>query len=690
MGFAAPAAATVTFPLRWRWSNPRPHGNNVVDMAYSDTLGLAVQVAERGQLYTSVDFEVWLPRASGTSRALRAVTFLGSRIVVTGESGTVLYADSPDDFRVGQLTDGTTSDWLEAVCATSSLLVAVGDRGAIYTSTNGVQWKRQTNPESSPHWLLGVAAGNGHFAAVGEVGTILTSPNGTNWTRRTSGTSVNLNRIAFSDGAYTAVGDSGVVLVSTNAGLTWLPETPAPGATRTLYDSSAKGGDAILVGDSEVRLSDDGLWSNELARSNAPPAWTYYSVIGRSGFFFIAGRTGMMAEAYQVGLSPYFWLLTAPSFRPWLFDVFWTGDLHVAVGDHASVLTSGNGVDWSLELVPASVTNRVFLGVGGTTNLLVAAGNQGSLLISPQGWTNVVTTNGAGTVITQTVSTLGVFWQAIEPRLTTNDLQGVAWFKNQYVVAGDQGTVLTSPDGTNWVQQTTPTLKLLSSLAASPDLLVATGDDGALMTSPDATNWTTRASNTTNWLYRARHFHGSFIAVGQNGTLLTSADGTNWTQQTSGTTAWLYDAAWIDGTWFAVGTQGTVLSSDNAVTWTDRGSITPKALYAVTTDQHQLITVGVEGVILRSPVVPDLTPIEFLDYSRSTTTNGATCQNLFLFGGKTDQQFTLDYRSAFDTNVWIAGPSLEILDGSGTLFYLESVAATNALPREFYRATLKP
>jgi len=43
-----------------------------------------------------------------------------------------------------------------------------------------------------------------------------------------------------------------------------------------------------------------------------------------------------------------------------------------AVGDRATVVTSGNGIDWSLELVPDSVTNSIFLGVGGTTNLLLA------------------------------------------------------------------------------------------------------------------------------------------------------------------------------------------------------------------------------------------------------------------------------------------------------------------------------
>src|SRR5881409_2270407 len=159
----------VNFPLRWRWSNPRPHGNNVVDMAYSPLLGLGVQVAERGQLYTSDDLGTWLPRDSGVTNALRAVTFFGSRIVITGESGVVLYADSPAEFKPGTLLDGPTGDWLEGVAASPEIVVAVGDTGAVYTSTNGVSWKRQ---RSLDQWLRGVAFGNGTFIAVGEIGLI--------------------------------------------------------------------------------------------------------------------------------------------------------------------------------------------------------------------------------------------------------------------------------------------------------------------------------------------------------------------------------------------------------------------------------------------------------------------------------------------------------------------------------------
>jgi len=73
----------------------------------------------------------------------------------------------------------------------------------------------------------------------------------------------------------------------------------------------------------------------------------------------------------------------------------------------------------------------------------------------------------------------------------------------------------------------------------------------------------------------------------------------------------------------------------------------------------------------------------------STNTPGVV-QNLFLFGGKTDQQFEVQYCGAIETNHWLNRQHLEFLDPAGTLYYLETLFATNTPPKDFYRAALLP
>lgn len=681
------AMGAVEYPLRWRWSNPFPHGGNVVDMAYNPALFLAVQVAELGQIYTSDDLDVWIPRESNTTKNLRAVTFFGARIVITGEAGTVLHADNPNSFQPGTLMEGPTSDWLESVAAGNGL-VAVGDNGAVYTSGNGVQWRRQFSGVTN--WLRGVAFGGGVFVAVGEQGTIITSPTGTSWTKRNSGSSQHLNRVSFAGNRFTAVGEVGTVLMSSNLGANWYPD--APGASNALqYAASdvAAGQERLVTGDHEVRINYSGGWSNELARSNGPASWSYYTALARPNYFLIAGQTALQSEGFQAEGSPFSWLDPFPSIRNWLWDVVFATNLYVTVGDFGTVMTSPNGVDWTLELVPPSVTNVVLLGVGGSTNLLVAAGSEGRIIVSRNNQTNLVITNASGTVVTQVVSSLGVVWEAVLSP-TTNALQGVAaWGTNLYLVTGGRGTVLISPNGSSWFPRSAPTTNLLTGAASWPGGFVATGDDGIIITSSNGITWTKRTSNTSNWLYRVRYLNGVFITVGQNGIILTSTNGGAWTKRTSGTTEWLNDVTFIDGTWFIVGTHGTVLVSSNLTAWTSIGTITRKSLYGVATDSRQLVSVGLEGAILRSQVVPDRTPLSILSYARVMPTN-QPLQNVFLFGGKPDQRFTLDYRSHFGRTNWITGASLEIVDGSGTLYYVETLFGTNRPAAEFYRATLPP
>ena len=268
-------------------------------------------------------------------------------------------------------------------------------------------------------------------------------------------------------------------------------------------------------------------------------------------------------------------------------------------------------------------------------------------------------------------------WNELSPKPTTNDLQGVCHDGAQFILAGGNGTILTSPDGTNWTPRSAPTSAFLMSVAVFPGGLVAVGDGGAILTSSDhGTNWTARVSGTTNWLSQARWLKDRLIAVGQNGCILTSADGVQWRTNASGTTAWLNAADFVDDTWFIVGNQGTVLGSPDATNWFNFGTLTKKSLYGVTIHDGQMVAVGSEGSILRSPLVADPTPIQVADFSR------ASGINVFLFAGATDQQFRL--QSSEDLVTWVDGALLEFLDSSGTLLFVEDTGSD--APAHFYRA----
>ena len=666
----------VSFPLTWRWSNPWPHGNNIIDIAYTNQFW--IQVAEQGQIYTSGDAVTWTPRDSHTTRDLRAVTFFNDQIVIVGESATVVSGPSADELTV---IDLGSSDWLEGVTASSQLAVAVGDNGAVYTSADGRSWQRQSTTFTD--WQRSVAygtpGGTGMFVTVGEAGFVAASSDGVHWQTQARLTSANLNRVAWLGGEFWALGDSGAAFES-SSGKKWAPTVT--GATNILNAFAGWASMRLVAGDEELRLRlGTPSWSNELdpTKPSPPPVWTYLSGSADTNSFLLCGRTGMIVEGAVATNNSTTWTPISDSLRNWLWDIRRFPNLYLTVGDLATIQSSLDGITWDTELPPDAATNSIFLGIGGKTNLAVVVGNAGTIITSLNGQVIVVSTNTDGTLATNLVSTLGINWQAVVPRPTTNDLQGITVFNNQFVVSGGSGTILTSSDALVWKAQKTSTASFLSSLESFPGGLVAVGRGGTILTSPDALSWTTRSAQTTNWIYRVRYLGGKLIAVGQNGTILTSADGAAWTTQNSGSSNWLNDVQWIGNLYFVVGDQGTVLTSPDATTWTDRGTITGKSLFGAANDGGMLVTVGTEGIILRTQVVPFDTPVTFLSYPTRSQ------DNVFLFAGQVGQRFTLDRSSNLIS--WLPSQVLEI-DTSGTLLHLDD--GTNSPSRQFFRTTAQP
>jgi hypothetical protein len=560
-------------------------------------------------------------------------------------------AEDPANFFLRSLD---TLDWLEGVAASEDRLVAVGDRGTVYVSTNAVDWERVASGTSKS--LASVAYAASQFVAVGEAGFIATSQDGREWQPRSSGAAGWLNRVAWVRDHFVAVGDDGQFLTS-DTGETW--QIGNSGVTNPLYAIASQTNSTLLGGDGLLLLNrGSGFVNQTLNGTNRAPQWPYYAAVADSARYLASGRTGLLVEGFATNGSPFFWVERQPSIRQWLWQVSHLFGRYVAVGDYGTILTSPDGIDWEPELVPDAATNSVLMGVGGSTNLCLAVGNRGTIL-----WgTNVF------------------LWNLVTPRPTTNNLQGVAFDGETYVVCGDYGTILTSPDGTNWTRRPTGTSAMLSSVTPMDGAWVAVGEDGAILRSVDAETWLAIDSGTTNWLFQVRDFGGELVAVGEKGTILTSTDGEAWSLQNSGTTRWLNAVGHIEGYWFVVGNQGTVLASTSLTNWSSIGTATRKSLYGLAIHDGQLVTVGVEGIILRSQLIPSLLPMR-IKFAR------ASGQNLFLFHGQPDQRFVLQNTQDF-TN-WHSGPLLEFLDSSGTLIYLQE-SNPAAPPLEFYRGVTPP
>lgn len=681
----------------WRWSNPWPHGNNVVGLASQN--GLTIQACDFGQLYVSADFHTWIPRDSHATNDLEAVTFFGNRILVTGANGTALYSDDGATFVTTNLA---TTDWLVGVASSSSLAVAVGDNAAIYSSPDGAHWTRQPPPPGvGGNWLLGVAYGAGTFVAVGEGRYIASSSNGTSWTQRTAPAGVaaseSITYVAYINAAsggtnvlteagFLAVTDGGKAIFSAD-GAAW-QKISGLNSTNLLFTATGNTGTRLLAGDQDVHLGTQTgtfiTWPAQTgALAPAAPLWTYYSSLWDTNQldYWLGGASGMLVQGTPTNALVN-WQTPFASPRDWLWQVTTGADLYIAVGDNARVLTSPNGVNWTAELVPStnsvSASNTVFFAVGGTTNLLLAVGTQGSVALSPNLYYPVTTTNLDGSLATNMVSSFGLIWYPI-PAPTANDLHGVGVLGNRFYLVGGSGTLLSSANGTNWSTVATPTTAYLSSIETYSNQLVIVGDAGTILTSPNGSTWRQVAPFTTNWLYRVRSVNGTLVAVGEKGTILLSSDAAHWSPVPSGTTEWLNDLQTVGGTCYVVGTSGTVLASTNLTTWLNYETITSKSLYGAASQNGQLVVVGLEGAILRNQIVPDLTPVNFLSFNR------ASGLDVFLVAGRTDQQFTLD--SSTNLVNWTTGPQLEILSGSGTLEFFEDTGV-NAPSPIFYRATL--
>jgi len=499
-------------------------------------------VADTGIILTSSDGIDWIIRGSGTLYTLTGIVWANGQYVVVGTSGTVL--TSPDGIN---WTDHTPSSGPLTI-ANPSLHIAWNASTFVVTSSGdpdlGDTILTSSNPADTQSWNIvfsdpsygaaidAIVWDNSAFVAIGSNGVVVTSPNGSDWTTRESGTSDELNVIAFNSERILTITVNSTFLTSPLDGTAW---------AKTFY--------SFTQGYEEF--------------TNAVWTGSEFAATSDAGSFY--------TSANGLDWTPHYSLFSIPP-----TGIAWGNNQFVVVGNGDILTSQDDGATWTSR-ADAQTANVFFRAVTWGNNQFVAVGSyvSSASAVGPkfgQRQTGVIYT-----------STDGENWTSPANTSVVGDkINSVVWGGSQFVAIGgatnSNGSfaptpVFTSPNGVDWTRRTLNDLPgpSFKGIAWSGNGYVAVGlgtnlDPRGGATSADAVHWDyisfPRTFATASTLQSVVWTGNRFITVGEIGTALSSSDGRNWTDDFMGTFSG-FNAIVTNGTrCIAVGSASTIMLND--------------------------------------------------------------------------------------------------------------------------------
>jgi hypothetical protein len=398
------------------------------------------------------------------------------------------------------------------------------------------------------------------------------------------------------------------------------------------------------------------------------------------------------------------------------------------VGWSGSILSSANGVNWSLR---SSNQSYDLYGVAAGAGVFVALGSAGTLLrsLDAASWTQCYPSlptfhgplvYGGGRFLSPCGSNVlssvdGAAW-TLKNVGTTNYLEAAVYSNGRFVAAGDHGTLVTSTNGEAWTVCNSGTGVELLAATSSSNLFVVVGRQGTVLTSTDGVHWTKQptvvyspdlgrvaygngnfvaldivyssvysSSNAVDWVRHTIDASGGFsqvafggglfVLVGNTGTIYTSDNLVNWIPRVPGTRVNTFvDVQYCLGRFIALGTGGAILSSLNGTDWNYYSQAPAWGLNSIVFGKNSFFLVANHGSILESD------PVVGLGWQAGPT---AGVQLVGLEG------CTYQIEAADDLhkpNPWTPVATISLTNSPTT--WLDPQSA--GLSRRFYRAALAP
>jgi hypothetical protein len=481
------------------------------------------------------------------------------------------------------------------------------------------------------------------------------------WTTVRVGTEAGLVSVAGDGTNILVMSDTEEVLLSTD-GVDWTSYEPASLSVAGVRDVTWNGSDYVAVDGFLVYTSSDGIAWNQ-HQTGAP-------FLDLNGVAWASSLSLHAAVGYE-SWDDYGVIMTSADGATWstaatpslpdieLRDVAWNGDTFVAVGDSGTILASVGGSTWSTVTSPTVVGlaavawgDSRFVVVGDNVALTSPDGSSWTLESATPGFLDdIAWSSSLGTFVAVgmndiRVSGNGVSWSDHSPDDLYLSFNGVAWAGSQFVVVGDGGEILTSPDGITWTTRYSG--HDILNIIWDGSQFVAMGAGSKIMTSADGESW---SYGMNGWGDGSDFFldmavSGSLYAIGAQSMIYTTPDlasypagfrslgatsscngmlwdgsqfvcvgyssgGIVWTSPAGGT--WtahftppvtvLEDVAYNGSTQYvAVGYGGAIITSSDAATWdTTIDSKTANNLHGVTWSGSLYVAVGSGGTIVTSP-----------------------------------------------------------------------------------------
>lgn len=173
------------------------------------------------------------------------------------------------------------------------------------------------------------------------------------------------------------------------------------------------------------------------------------------------------------------------------------------------------------------------------------------------------------------------------------------------LAVGANGLISISTDGgANWLIRGSGVTDDLNAATAAAGLWVVGGDSGKIITSPDSVTWTIQSSQfgVDSAVLGVEYLGAMFLAFGANGKLSTSTNGTSWTARTSafGTES-IRVCAYSGSKWVLAGDGGKITNSTNGITWIERSTpFSGSAVRRIDAGGGLVMALSVSGVLARS------------------------------------------------------------------------------------------